>query len=424
MVCETKSKQPKQSWCRNRESNLTTQYGTPVIVSEDKIARTLQPIKLNSSGTYNEAWLQKVIFERPDCLPVAEIDSAYRDLIPVCTELRTEVGRLDILFVTASGRLGLVETKLWRHPEARREVVGQILDYAATISTWQYTTLDNAVRQRTGKSLYEVVSEHRKDIEEAPFIDNVARSLRDGRFLLLVCGDGIREEVKDISDFISKNASLDFSFGLVEMPVFSLGEAEKLLLPRVLARTFTFRRQVLTVESHADVRVSDASKPFTEEGGDSDVARDEAKQFWSKFWAEVDDALSANTKRFGVLKQDRRNWTSFAFEEVELWFTLYFAASKNRVGIFWKEPNETAPQAARQIGDDLIINADELNDAILKSAGADVLIGFEKAFAFHATYLDPSKSEERQKAVEWFARALNSVVSVLGPEIRNRAAEL
>ncbi|MGI9368497.1 MAG: hypothetical protein ACR2O2_06630, partial [Ruegeria sp.] len=350
--------------------------------------------------------------------------SAYRDLIPVCTELRTDVGRLDILFVTPSGRLALVETKLWRNPQARREVVGQVLDYAATISTWQYTTLDDAVRQRTGKSLFEIASQHRKDIEEAPFIDNVVRSLRDGRFLLLVCGDGIREEVKDISDFIARNSSLDFSFGLVEMPVFRLGEADKLLLPRVLARTFTFRRQVLTVETRAEFKIGEALGPDSESENQLDAKREANNLFWSRFWVEVDEAVSVETKQFGVLKHDRRNWTTFVFEEVELWFTLYFAASQNRMGIFFKKPNETAPEAARLIGEDLSFMSDDITRAIVMRAGSELLISDEKLFSFQTPYLDPSNQDDRPRAVDWFARTLNSIVAELGPEVRRRAAQL
>ena len=49
-------------------------------------------------------------------------------LTPLCTELRTEAGALDIAFINQFGRLTLVECKLWRNPEARRKVVAQALD--------------------------------------------------------------------------------------------------------------------------------------------------------------------------------------------------------------------------------------------------------------------------------------------------------
>jgi hypothetical protein len=50
--------------------------------------------------------------------------------VPICTELNTPAGPIDNFMVSPSGLPVLVECKLWRNPEARREVVSQILDYA------------------------------------------------------------------------------------------------------------------------------------------------------------------------------------------------------------------------------------------------------------------------------------------------------
>lgn len=44
------------------------------------------------------------------------------------------VGAIDVLLVSASGRVGIVETKLAYNPDKRRSVVAQILDYAVSIS--------------------------------------------------------------------------------------------------------------------------------------------------------------------------------------------------------------------------------------------------------------------------------------------------
>ena len=57
-------------------------------------------------------------------------------IIPLCRELplrgSTSTVYLDILAVRASGRPVLIECKLWKNPQARREVVGQILEYGAS----------------------------------------------------------------------------------------------------------------------------------------------------------------------------------------------------------------------------------------------------------------------------------------------------
>ena len=78
----------------------------------------------------SEAYIQALVHEHPACLPIAEIDAMFSGPVPICTELNTPAGPIDNFMVTSSGLPVLVECKLWRNPEGRREVVGQILDYA------------------------------------------------------------------------------------------------------------------------------------------------------------------------------------------------------------------------------------------------------------------------------------------------------
>jgi hypothetical protein len=68
-------------------------------------------------------------------------------------ELPTPAGYADNLYITETGNLALAECKLWRNPEARREVITQIIDYAHTLANWSYDELERAVRH--GKTLDE-----------------------------------------------------------------------------------------------------------------------------------------------------------------------------------------------------------------------------------------------------------------------------
>ena len=82
----------------------------------------------------SEAYIQALVHEHPACLPIAEIDAMFSGPVPICTELNTPAGPIDNFMVTPSGLPVLVECKLWRNPEAQREVVSQILDYAKELS--------------------------------------------------------------------------------------------------------------------------------------------------------------------------------------------------------------------------------------------------------------------------------------------------
>ncbi len=241
---------------------MNKQHTTPLILNgkpENQDVRFLEKVSLTSlprqkdkEKLYDEDWIQNLIHNNPRILPVEELESAFFPLYPVCRELKTPAGYLDNLFVSENGSLTLVECKLWRNPEARREVVGQALDYAKEFAGWQYEDLSQAIQDTTGASgnvLFDVVASEVEELHETTFVDSVSKNLSRGRFLILIVGDGIREGVENISNFLQKHAGLDFTFGLVELGLFKVPEEEKYIIqPRVLARTYTIERAVIRVE--------------------------------------------------------------------------------------------------------------------------------------------------------------------------------
>ena len=118
--------------------------GQPILIQNNN-SRGLERIPLNRKA-FSENWIQKLINDSPDILPISEIDMGFTPAISIGREVSTKVGYIDNLLVSPDGYLTIVETKLWRNPEARREVVGQILDYAKELSKWSFTDLDNAVK--------------------------------------------------------------------------------------------------------------------------------------------------------------------------------------------------------------------------------------------------------------------------------------
>ncbi|MFC2090808.1 DUF4268 domain-containing protein, partial [Bacteroidota bacterium] len=135
-----------------------TAYGKPLFINPNDKVSVLTKIE-----AIDEITIQDLIFKFPECLPISDIDESFNPAIPVCKELNTQVGPLDILFVTPNGELIIIETKLWRNPEARRVVVAQILDYAKELASWSYEDLQREINRkldRKGNSLYELLKEH------------------------------------------------------------------------------------------------------------------------------------------------------------------------------------------------------------------------------------------------------------------------
>jgi hypothetical protein len=118
--------------------------GSPVLVSSEGQSSRLERVVLGA-GTHSEAWLQALIFDHPELLPVAQIEPAFGSLIPAGREVACGTGSIDNLYLTPSGGIVLVETKLWRNVQARREVVGQALDYVSSLMTMGYEAFEAAV---------------------------------------------------------------------------------------------------------------------------------------------------------------------------------------------------------------------------------------------------------------------------------------
>ena len=191
-----------------------------------------------SSGSIDEATLQSLLFRYPQALPIAAIYPACSGAVPICTELTLPAGYADALYVNALGRLTLAEFKLWRNPQARREVIGQILDYAKDLASCTYEDLQRQVSLalgKTGNALYDLVRERHPEVNQAEFVDNVTRHLRRGEFLLLIIGDGIREEAASIVDFVQRYSGLHFNLAMVEAALYRDTANRLIVQPRVLA---------------------------------------------------------------------------------------------------------------------------------------------------------------------------------------------
>ncbi|MYC31851.1 MAG: hypothetical protein F4X64_01590 [Chloroflexi bacterium] len=216
-----------------------------------------------SSGGVDEATLQDLLFRYPQALPIATIDPAYAPAVPICRELALPAGYADALYVNRLGRLTLDEFKLWRNPQARREVIGQILDYAKDLASWGYEDLQRQVSLALGQSgnaLYDLVRQQSPDLNEAEFVDNVTRHLRRGEFLLLIIGDGIQEGAANIVDFVQRYSGLHFNLAMVEAALYRDAANCLIVQPRVLARTEIVQRFVVDGSQVVDAAVADVEE--------------------------------------------------------------------------------------------------------------------------------------------------------------------
>ena len=240
---------------------------------------------------FDEDWIQRLLYENPALLPVAEIDETMVPLVPLSREVSTTAGSIDALFISPTGALTVVEAKLWRNPQARREVVGQIIDYAQALTKWTYEDLDALALSDHNQPLWELVADKGARTGEAEFIDAVSLTLRTGKFLLLVVGDGIREGVASMASYLQQTPQLRFTLALVELRVFRTGDGSRLVVPSVVTRTTEVVRAVVDVRLAPEARVSVEVEVPRDDSTPSRGSKLTQQQFLEELGASVSPAL-------------------------------------------------------------------------------------------------------------------------------------
>lgn len=229
--------------------------GTPVLVDSLGCQVPLQRIYLGN-GNHKEKWLQNLIHAHPNILPVADIEPGFGALIPAALEVSCAHGRIDNLFLTASGDIVFVETKLWRNTEMRREVVAQVLDYVSALTAMSFEEFQTVVSkgEKAPKRLYDLMADNPEALPEAEFIDAVSNNLRRGRMLAMVLGDGIRSETEALAALLQSHAGAHFTFALVEVAIWQKSDGSILAIPSTLAKTVMIERGIVRIEG-SGVRV-------------------------------------------------------------------------------------------------------------------------------------------------------------------------
>lgn len=380
-------------------------------------------LAFGETGGRNEAWLRDTLFEHPELLPIQDIDPSFGPLIPLCKELRTEAGPLDIAFINQHGRLTLVECKLWRNPESRRKVVAQVLDYARAINQWSYSDLQRQVAVATGKkgnTPFELVKELAPNVQEHKFADQAFSAMQSGRFLLLIAGDGIREDVESMAALINRNAASGFSFGLVEVALYGLEDGGLLIQPRTLAKTQIIERTVVLVSDKANggtlnledneetASTGDNKKTVRNELGESSKQA-EYREWWTPvLGTEFDDPDQEPLKLYYP------NNVRTPLPMPKTWLTAYRGGGDNGqigVHITGTPPNysQLIEKLANQ-GDEILEELPEGTECRKSQNSDDYIFATGKSAASFET--------EEQKR-QWLSETLNTYVNVFRPRIKD-----
>lgn len=385
---------------------------TPILI-ENGNARTLK--KLKFGGDYDESWLQSRLFENPDSLPLHEINPAFQNLTPICTELSTSAGPIDIVYITPQGKLVVVETKLFKNPEARRKVIGQLLDYAKELVTWSYADLQRQVSIRTGvkgNSVFKLVSGKYPEVDEAELHDGVTQSLEKGDFMLIIAGDGIRQDAQAIIEFLDSTAQMRFTLGLIEAAVFQTEDQELTFIqPRVLVKTKEVVRQFLLTSLAAEV----STEPTASGSNSEHFSTTDLGQWYLSFWTDFFHSLQLDDPEQVIPVPLANGSRTFGLPPTGAvcWVNAYFYKATKEIGCFVRF-------IAKEQGQDLFRRLLEDKDAISNELPFEVewdvqdqKIKIDKRFPHSEWPLDAHADEVK----EFFELTINGFVNAFRPRL-------
>ena len=175
---------------------------------------------LENKAFDNEKLLQDVLEKFPEFIALEDL-GVVEPFVVIGREVSTPAGYIDVLCIDGEGVLTVIETKLARNPEIRREVIGQVLEYVAQLSKWRAQEVIKAankyLRSKSNQGelgsnyLYELISrvDQGDELGLEQMYDLIDSNLRKGRIKIVIASDSIPDTLKDTITFINSSSNFD-----------------------------------------------------------------------------------------------------------------------------------------------------------------------------------------------------------------------
>ncbi|MDA9020044.1 hypothetical protein N9H60_02570 [Flavimaricola sp.] len=398
-----------------------------VFSKDGKLTSKYNRQRLSSDSLFDEKWLQQILYENIDLIKVSDPSYDKVRVIPLCRELALNDGIrnifLDILAVTETGRLVLIECKLWKNPQARREVLAQTLEYASLMQKLSYSDLSAKLKKHIESNSRDPISEMCRslgiDLDESLLIDRITENMKRGDFHLIIAGDGIRADLVNlVNSNVMRGMTADLS--LLEISVHSNARGEILLSPTIPTETETVIRTVLLSAEGMPAIIEEEY----EKNSNADLVVDsnrsrgnEAKKANSIFWNRAIEEVKFDHPDQEQLRRGGSNWCKATLPKPLKWITAY--RSRDRIGVFLRIDSENIDeyfefftgrleQMRAEISPDISVDIPDQKEGWRKALFVGVTL-------YGVDTLDPT-TESMQ--INWISDHLNRFVNFLRPIIR------
>lgn len=230
-------------------------------------------VEMKNEPYESEDLLQELLAKYPDLLAGGQMNAGEpRRWLLVRRELGVPGGEgeasrwsLDHLFIDQDGIPTLVEVKRSSDTRLRREVVGQMLDYAANgAKYWPPDGLKSEFEARCaadGLDASALLAEHLAGDDQDTFWSAVGENIKTGRLRMVFLADVIPSELQRIIEFLNEQTLRTEVFG-VEVRQY-VGQGQQTLVPRVVGQTIVAQQTKVSPPKKTYSQLLQAALPET-----------------------------------------------------------------------------------------------------------------------------------------------------------------
>ncbi len=225
-------------------SHLDNNFESPMSDNIFLIQGEDQLVQMESQPYDSEALLQTLLAKFPDLLAGGQIDNATprqwllvkREMGIPAEQAAADRWSVDHLFLDQDAIPTLVEVKRSSDTRIRREVVGQMLDYAANaVVYWPVEQIRAEFEKNNDNPERRLGDFIGDDSDPDEFWQRVKTNLQAGKIRMLFVADVIPQELRRIIEFLNEQMDPAEVLG-IEIKQY-VGESMRTLVPRVIGQT-------------------------------------------------------------------------------------------------------------------------------------------------------------------------------------------
>jgi len=384
---------------------------------------------LNVGAQFDEKWLQEVLFANIDLIQPTDASYDRIQLVPLCRELNLNDGIrnlfLDILAITETGKLILIECKLWKNPQARREVLAQAFEYASLLQSLSYSDLSSKLRRHIDSGSEDPIIFALRSagisVDESLLISRIDQGMKKGNFHVVIAGDGIRTDLVNLVNSPAMTG-MTADLSLLEISVHQDDEGKILLSPSVPQEIETVTRTVLISTEGMPVSIEeDESEINPLPNQKSPVQRqmkEEKKELNTLFWRRAIEEIKFSHPDQDSLRRGGSNWCKALLPAPLKWITAW--RSKDQIGVFLRIDGEDIPKYKVFFDERLDLMREEISSDISVNIPADGSDGWSTALFLSVNYseIDVYDPNTIDLQIEWLAEHLDKFVNYIRPILK------